>query len=137
LGWLNLPVRLNGFLHLFAVPCAMGKIFLFLCMLHAALAACPYGHGLEERDAGVVENLHPKRADVTSATQDFLNQFTLDDDNSFLTSDAGGPIADQASLRAGQRGPTLLEDFIFRQKIQHFDHERVSRPPTREAAFHY
>jgi catalase len=28
-------------------------------------------------------------------------------------------------LKAGERGPTLLEDFIFRQKIQHFDHERV------------
>ena len=113
----------------------MGNIFLFLCMLHAALAACPYSfgsRGLEERDAGVAE-----RADVTSATQDFLNQFTLNDDNSFLTSDAGGPIADQSSLKAGERGPTLLEDFIFRQKIQHFDHERVSRPPAREAACHY
>jgi hypothetical protein len=32
-------------------------------------------------------------------------------------------------LKAGQRGPTLLEDFIFRQKIQHFDHERVCWPP--------
>jgi hypothetical protein len=29
-------------------------------------------------------------------------------------------------LKAGERGPTLLEDFIFRQKIQRFDHERVS-----------
>jgi catalase len=28
-------------------------------------------------------------------------------------------------LKAGERGPTLLEDFIFRQKIQRFDHERV------------
>src|SRR2546430_2290670 len=118
----------------------MGNIFLFLCMLHAALAACPFaldGRGLQERDAGVVENLHAKRADGTSATQDFLNQFTLDDDNSFLTSDFGVPFADQSSLKAAERGPTLLEDFIFRQKIQHFDHERVSRPPTREPACHY
>jgi catalase len=123
-----------------AVLGAMRNIFLFLCMLHAALAACPFAldsRGLEERDAGVAENLHPKRADVTSATQDFLNQFTLDDDNAFLTSDAGGPIADQSSLKAGERGPTLLEDFIFRQKIQHFDHERVSRPPTRKTACHH
>ncbi|KAK1975807.1 catalase [Colletotrichum cereale] len=43
----------------------------------------------------------------------------------FLTSDAGGPIGDQVSLKAGVRGSTLLEDFIFRQKITHFDHERV------------
>jgi catalase len=38
-------------------------------------------------------------------------------------------MEDQDSLRAGSRGPTLLEDFIFRQKIQHFDHERVGDAP--------
>ena len=36
------------------------------------------------------------------------------------------PIADdENSLRAGERGPTLLEDFILREKITHFDHERI------------
>jgi catalase len=36
------------------------------------------------------------------------------------------PIADnQNSLRAGARGPTLIEDFILREKITHFDHERI------------
>jgi hypothetical protein len=61
---------------------------------------------------------------------EFLDQFTLDDTNSFLTSDVGGPIQDNAALKAGERGPTLLEDFIFRQKIQHFDHERVCHNST-------
>ncbi len=43
-----------------------------------------------------------------------------------LTTNQGAPIADnQNSLRAGSRGPTLLEDFIFREKITHFDHERI------------
>ena len=32
---------------------------------------------------------------------------------------------DQNSLKAGDRGPTLLEDFILREKITHFDHERI------------
>ena len=32
---------------------------------------------------------------------------------------------DQNSLQAGARGPTLLEDFHFREKIFHFDHERI------------
>lgn len=32
---------------------------------------------------------------------------------------------DQNSLRAGSRGPTLLEDFVLREKLQHFDHERI------------
>jgi len=43
-----------------------------------------------------------------------------------LTTNQGTPISDnQNSLKAGSRGPTLLEDFIFREKITHFDHERI------------
>ncbi|WP_405424394.1 catalase HPII [Pantoea stewartii] len=45
---------------------------------------------------------------------------------SALTTNQGTRIADdQNSLRAGSRGPTLLEDFIMREKITHFDHERI------------
>jgi catalase len=43
-----------------------------------------------------------------------------------LTSQQGIPVADdQNSLRVGPRGPTALEDFHFREKIFHFDHERI------------
>jgi catalase len=43
-----------------------------------------------------------------------------------LTTDQGTAIADnQNSLKAGLRGPVLLEDFILREKITHFDHERI------------
>jgi len=43
-----------------------------------------------------------------------------------LTTNQGLAISDnQNSLRAGERGPTLLEDFILREKITHFDHERT------------
>lgn len=43
-----------------------------------------------------------------------------------LTTQQGVPIADdQNSLKAGARGPTLLEDHIFREKLFHFDHERI------------
>jgi catalase len=43
-----------------------------------------------------------------------------------LTTNQGVRIADnQNSLKAGTRGPTLLEDFILREKITHFDHERI------------
>jgi catalase len=43
-----------------------------------------------------------------------------------LTTNQGIPVADnQNSLKAGLRGPTLLEDFILREKITHFDHERI------------
>ncbi|MCT8002073.1 catalase [Sphingomonas sanguinis] len=51
---------------------------------------------------------------------------TTDDPARTLTTQQGVPIADdQNSLRAGERGPTLLEDFILREKIFHFDHERI------------
>src|SRR6185369_16532443 len=44
----------------------------------------------------------------------------------FLTSDQGIRINDnQNSLKAGNRGPSLLEDFLLREKITHFDHERI------------
>ncbi|KJS32358.1 MAG: catalase [Desulfatitalea sp. BRH_c12] len=43
-----------------------------------------------------------------------------------MTTQQGVPIADdQNSLRAGSRGPTLLEDQILREKLFHFDHERI------------
>ncbi|MEN6620651.1 MAG: catalase [Smithella sp.] len=43
-----------------------------------------------------------------------------------LATNQGVAISDdQNSLRANPRGPTLLEDFIFREKIMHFDHERI------------
>ena len=43
-----------------------------------------------------------------------------------LTPQQGVPVADdQNSLKVGARGPTLLEDFHFREKIFHFDHERI------------
>lgn len=44
----------------------------------------------------------------------------------FLTTDQGVRISDnQNSLKAGECGPVLLEDFILREKITHFDHERI------------
>lgn len=49
------------------------------------------------------------------------------DSDVYMTTDWGTPIQDQLSLKFGTRGPTALEDFMFRQKLQRFDHERVSR----------
>jgi len=95
-------------------------------LLGIASAACPYmdaGPGIKERSSLSEKDIHAR--DVPSE-EDFLNQFTVDDSDAFFTTDAGGPIQESTSLKAGERGPTLLEDFIFRQKIQHFDHERVS-----------
>ncbi|MGO4193735.1 catalase, partial [Rhizobium sp. YAF28] len=43
-----------------------------------------------------------------------------------LTTSQGAPVADdQNTLKVGPRGPALMEDFHFREKIFHFDHERI------------
>jgi catalase len=55
-----------------------------------------------------------------------LDRVRVDSGGRALTTNQGVQIADnQNSLKAGQRGPALLEDFILREKITHFDHERI------------
>jgi catalase len=55
-----------------------------------------------------------------------LDRVRVDSGGRMLTTNQGVPVADnQNSLKAGLRGPTLLEDFILREKITHFDHERI------------
>ena len=47
-------------------------------------------------------------------------------ESQYLTTNQGLRINDdQNSLKAGERGPSLLEDFHLREKITHFDHERI------------
>ena len=55
-----------------------------------------------------------------------LDRVRVDDSNRELTTNQGVKVADnQDSLKIGLRGPTAMEDFIFREKITHFDHERI------------
>jgi catalase len=55
-----------------------------------------------------------------------LDRVRVDSGGRALTTNQGVPVSDnQNSLKAGLRGPTLLEDFILREKITHFDHERI------------
>jgi catalase len=55
-----------------------------------------------------------------------LDRVRVDSSSQVLTTNQGVPVADnQNSLKAGLRGPALLEDFILREKITHFDHERI------------
>src|SRR5205814_5364589 len=51
---------------------------------------------------------------------------TASGDTPILTTQQGTPVSDdQNSLKIGARGPTTLEDFHFREKLFHFDHERI------------
>jgi catalase len=55
-----------------------------------------------------------------------LSAHRVDPRATHLTTDQGIPVGEtDNSLRAGDRGPTLMEDFHFREKITHFDHERI------------
>ncbi|KAI4710497.1 hypothetical protein J4E89_004952 [Alternaria sp. Ai002NY15] len=86
-------------------------------LLHVANAGCPYmdGESVVRRDD----------SPQAMSTDEFMAQYEVDDKGTYLTSPVGGPIEDQNALKAGERGPSLLEDQIFRRKIMHFDHERV------------
>ncbi|MDQ1211216.1 catalase HPII [Pantoea anthophila] len=67
-----------------------------------------------------------KAPQTHNAKLDQLEASRKNGTNQPLTTNQGTRIAnDQNSLRAGTRGPTLLEDFIMREKITHFDHERI------------
>lgn len=62
----------------------------------------------------------------SNSKRDQLQDHTTDNSNEKLTTNQGLKINNnQDSLKVGERGPSLLEDFILREKITHFDHERI------------
>ena len=55
-----------------------------------------------------------------------LEQFRVNNAGTKMTTNQALKVSnDEESLKAGIRGPTLMEDFHFREKITHFDHERI------------
>lgn len=93
-----------------------------LGLVSLSAAQCPFAGaasgGLRARDDGQY-----------AGSRGHMAEYEIDDSDVYMTSDVGGPIEDQNSLKAGQRGSTLLEDFILRQKITRFDHENVGCYP--------
>ncbi|MEB0078351.1 catalase HPII [Pseudomonas sp. CCI3.2] len=62
----------------------------------------------------------------TNEKLDSLDQFRSDATEQALRTNQGVKVSDnQNTLKVGDRGPSLLEDFIMREKITHFDHERI------------
>jgi len=75
-------------------------------------------NGTEKTGSTALEGLN--------ATIEPLDRVRVDSGGQVLTTNQGVPIADnQNSLKFGLRGPALLEDFILREKLTHFDHERI------------
>ncbi|MFP3340388.1 catalase, partial [Micrococcus sp. SIMBA_131] len=54
-----------------------------------------------------------------------LDQYSTTDEGKMTTNQGLKVTEDEFSLKAGERGPTLMEDFHFREKMTHFDHERI------------
>ena len=72
-------------------------------------------------------NPKPKNSpSKTDAKSQSLAPDRRDNRDAQLTTNQGVPIEnDQDQLKLGDRGPTLMEDFHFREKLTHFDHERI------------
>lgn len=68
-----------------------------------------------------------KRTDVNeNSKQDDLKPFKESSEDSYQTTEQGVRVNHtDDSLKAGLRGPTIMEDFHFREKMTHFDHERI------------
>jgi catalase len=77
----------------------------------------------EENGSGKTGSLAPEGV---NSTIEPLDRVRVDSGGQVLTTNQGVAIADnQNSLKLGVRGPVLLEDFILREKVTHFDHERI------------
>lgn len=93
----------------------------YAALAHAlfASAACPF------MDGGVSLQKREGSSGSLPGDDGFLDQFVVDDKDVYTTTDFGTPVNDRTSLKAGQRGPTLLEDFVYRTKLLRFDRERI------------
>jgi catalase len=91
---------------------------------HQPMASPTTGAGtLSEKNGSLktgAATLKPRALDGSLASK------RVNSEGQVLTTNQGVPVGNnQDSLKAGLRGPTLLEDFILREKITHFDHERI------------
>src|SRR3984957_11332777 len=98
----------------------------------ASLSVAAHGKSLS-RSASMAKTSKTQGFDKLSDPEQYLvaapggaAQQTADAAQASLTTNQGVIVADnQNTLKSGARGPSLLEDFAFREKITHFDHERI------------
>jgi catalase len=93
-------------------------------------ATCPVPHPVATASTASENNASPKVGNgappVGVCPAGHLDRVRADGGEQRLTTNQGVPVADnQNSLKVGLRGPTAMEDFILREKITHFDHERI------------
>jgi catalase len=91
---------------------------------------CPVPHPVATASTAGETSASPKTGSgvppVGVCPAGHLDRVRADGGEQRLTTNQGVPVADnQNSLKVGLRGPTAMEDFILREKITHFDHERI------------
>ncbi|MBV7537108.1 catalase [Duganella sp. sic0402] len=91
---------------------------------------CPVPHPVVTASTVAETNASPKVGSgvppVGVCPAGHLDRVRADGGEQRLTTNQGVPVADnQNSLKIGLRGPTAMEDFILREKLTHFDHERI------------
>src|SRR5471032_2785281 len=78
------------------------------------------------QESQMPKSKHPKATEAVLVAGGGATHQTAQGSDQSLTTNQGVVVADnQNTLKSGQRGPSLLEDFHFREKITHFDHERI------------
>jgi len=91
-----------------------------------AVAPDPLAGASTASEHNASDKLGCDAADGVNRTIGPLDRARVDSTAQELTTNQGVAVADnQNSLKIGLRGPTALEDFILREKITHFDHERI------------
>lgn len=117
-----------------AVRCLSFRYWHITCLTPPAGNPCTARQRLpnsaRNEKAGIVAGLASvtggKAALGVNAVKEDLPRVRADSTGQILTTNQGVPIADnQHSLTAGLRGPALRKDFILREKLTHFDHERI------------
>src|SRR3954447_23827771 len=96
--------------------------------IHGAVAEAPsrLSGGSTLSEANSSDKVGTEALDGLNATIYSLDRVRVDSTGRMLTTNQGVAVGDnQNSLKYGLRGPALLEDFILREKITHFDHERI------------
>ena len=84
----------------------------------------PIGSTLSEQNSN--EKTGTIAPEGVNAAIEPLDRVRVDSSGQMLTTNQGVAVSDnQNSLKFGLRGPALLEDFVLREKITHFDHERI------------
>lgn len=78
-----------------------------------------------DKQAAYQRDLTQEGGSGVDAMEKRMDAFTIDPSkNGEQSTQWGQKVNDEESLKAGARGPTLMEDFTMREKIMHFDHER-------------